>query len=146
MKNILAIGVFDLFHVGHLRFLQYAKAQGTHLSVAVCPDQIVHRVKKRTPVINEQQRLEIIQGLSCVDVAALQPESTENAEASALWIASWNIHTVVAGGCWQGSERWQRLTAALAHKNISVEFAPHTEFISTTEIIQSIQARNQMQV
>jgi glycerol-3-phosphate cytidylyltransferase len=141
MKRILAIGVFDLFHVGHLRYLQYARAQGDHLSVAVSSDEIVQRIKQKTAVINEQHRLEIIQGLSCVDFAALQPETTTNAEVSAQWIADWNIHTVVAGGGWSSSERWQRLIASLALKKITVEFAPHTDFISSTEIIQSIQNR-----
>jgi glycerol-3-phosphate cytidylyltransferase len=141
MKNILTIGVFDLFHVGHLRYLQYAKTKGNYLYVAVAPDAMVQGTKQKTPIIHEQQRLEIIQGLFCVDFAALQPESAVNAEASALWIANWNIHTVVAGGGWEGSERWQRLTAALARKNISVEFAPYAEFISSTKIVQSIQNR-----
>jgi cytidyltransferase-like protein len=141
MKRILAIGVFDLFHVGHLRYLQYARAQGDHLSVAVSSDEIVQKIKQKTSVINEQHRLEIIQGLSCVDFAALQPETTENTEVAAQWIADWNIHSVICGGGWQGSERWQRLTSALARKNISVEFAPYSEFISSTEIIQSIQNR-----
>ena len=110
----LAIGVFDLFHVGHLRYLQYAARRCRHLVVAVSQDRIASEVKGRRPVIPEAQRLEIAKGLGFVAEARLQPTSTENTAESAEWIADWSIQHVIAGGSWQGSERWNRLVAALA--------------------------------
>ncbi len=82
--------------------------------------------------------MEIIRGLGWVDSALLLPCSTTQAMGAAAWIADWGIHHVVAGGGWSGSPRWVRLTSALAERRISVGFAPHTEGISTTEIIASI--------
>lgn len=137
----LAVGVFDLFHIGHLRYLQYAGAQCRQLVVAVTPDAIAADVKGRKPVIPEAQRLEIVRGLGFVAEAGLLPSSTEMTGAAAAWIADWQIQHVIAGGGWRGSERWSRLVPALMRQGISVEFAPHTEMVSTTQIIATVLER-----
>jgi glycerol-3-phosphate cytidylyltransferase len=134
----LAIGVFDLFHVGHLRYLQYASRQCGELIVAVTTDRIASQMKGREPVIPQAQRMEIVQGLGFVAEARLLPGSTEYTDAAASWIADWNINHVVSGGGWQGTERWIRLEPALAGYGISVQFAPHTEVVSTTQIIETV--------
>lgn len=140
MRNLLAVGIFDLFHVGHLRYLQYASRQGGRLVVAVVTDQACQEIKGKRPVIPESQRLEIVQGLSCVAQARLQPTSTEHTSAAALWIEQWQIGHVIAGGGWANSARWERLCAALAEKDISVSFAPATDGISTTQLFEQIRA------
>lgn len=140
-RRVLAIGVFDLFHVGHLRYLQYARAQGAHLTVAVTPDSISLDIKQKTPVIPETERLEIVRGVRSVDEAWLQPASTEYTEESAEWIAAWGIDLVVAGGGWQGSERWARLVPLLAAHQIAVVFAPATQGLSTTALLERIRQR-----
>jgi glycerol-3-phosphate cytidylyltransferase len=134
----LAIGVFDLFHVGHLRYLQYARRQCRELVVAVTPDHLASRVKGRKPVIPQDQRMEIVRGLGFVAQADLLPASTEDTEAAAAWISDWNVQQVVAGGSWHGSERWGRLAPALAACGVSVQFAPHTDAVSTTLIIETV--------
>lgn len=141
-RRVLAIGVFDLFHIGHLRYLQYARVQGGHLTVGVTPDVVTLAVKGKQPVIPETQRLEIIRGLGWVDQAVLQPTSTEDTVAAAQWIAAWGIDHVVAGGGWAGSLRWQRLIPALALREVTVSFAPATEGISTTEIIARVRGNS----
>lgn len=139
--RVLAIGVFDLFHVGHLRYLQYARRQGNHLMVAVTPDALCRERKGKWPAIEEAQRLEIVRGLGWVDEVRLIPASLELTAAAAQWIAAWGTQQVVVGGEWQGSPRWQRLTPALAEQGISVAFAPHTPAISSSEIVRRIQER-----
>ena len=134
----LAIGVFDLFHIGHLRYLQFASRCCENLVVGVATDDTAASTKGRLPVIPEDQRLELVSGLGFVAEARLMLCSTDYTQAAAAWIAEWNIQHVVAGGGWQGSDRWARLLPALAEYDISVEFAPHTEFLSTTGIIASI--------
>ncbi|MBY0411645.1 MAG: adenylyltransferase/cytidyltransferase family protein [Burkholderiaceae bacterium] len=134
-RRILAIGAFDLFHVGHLRYLQFARQQGTRLTVAVSSDAICLAVKARVPVVTEAHRLEVVRGLHCVDDAFLQPVSTIYPDEAAAWIAQWGIDHVVGGGGWSGSERWTRLTLALAQRGITVSFAPATEGISTSQLI-----------
>jgi rfaE bifunctional protein nucleotidyltransferase chain/domain len=64
----LANGVFDLFHVGHLRYLQGAKAEGDLLVVAVNSDASTRAYKgPDRPVVPEAERAEILEALACVD-------------------------------------------------------------------------------
>ena len=68
----LANGVFDLFHVGHLRYLAGAKAHGDLLVVAVNDDASTRRNKgPGRPVVPEAERAEIIEALGCVDHVVL---------------------------------------------------------------------------
>lgn len=64
----LANGVFDLFHVGHLRYLQGAKALADLLVVAVNSDASTRANKgPGRPVVPEAERAEIVAGLACTD-------------------------------------------------------------------------------
>lgn len=64
----LANGVFDLFHVGHLRYLQGAKALGDVLVVAVNSDASTRRNKgPGRPLVPQAERAEIVDALTCVD-------------------------------------------------------------------------------
>jgi D-glycero-beta-D-manno-heptose 1-phosphate adenylyltransferase len=65
----LANGVFDLFHVGHLRYLEGAKALADVLVVAVNSDASARRLGKGPgrPVVPEAERAEIVAALACVD-------------------------------------------------------------------------------
>ncbi len=68
----LANGVFDLFHVGHLRYLQGARAEADVLVVAVNDDRSTRENKgPGRPVIPESERAEIVAGLGCVDHVVL---------------------------------------------------------------------------
>jgi rfaE bifunctional protein nucleotidyltransferase chain/domain len=64
----LANGVFDLFHVGHLRYLKGAKAEADLLVVAVNSDASTRANKgPGRPVVPEAERAEIVEALACVD-------------------------------------------------------------------------------
>ncbi len=64
----LANGVFDLFHVGHLRYLQGARREADVLVVAVNDDGSTRAYKgPGRPVVPEAERVEIVAGLACVD-------------------------------------------------------------------------------
>jgi rfaE bifunctional protein nucleotidyltransferase chain/domain len=64
----LANGIFDLFHVGHLRYLEGARALADVLVVAVNSDVSTRRNKgPGRPVVPEDERAEIVAGLACVD-------------------------------------------------------------------------------
>lgn len=66
----LCNGAFDLLHVGHLRYLEGAKAFADVLIVAVNSDASVKRAKgEGRPVIPEAERLELVTALRCVDHA-----------------------------------------------------------------------------
>ncbi len=63
----LLMGVFDLFHIGHLRLIQRAKAQCDHLRVAVLSDELVEEYKHHLPVIPLNERMEILAAVKGVD-------------------------------------------------------------------------------
>jgi rfaE bifunctional protein nucleotidyltransferase chain/domain len=64
----LANGAFDLLHVGHLRYLQGAKQEADLLLVAVNSDASVRALKgPARPVVPQDERAELLCGLSCVD-------------------------------------------------------------------------------
>jgi rfaE bifunctional protein nucleotidyltransferase chain/domain len=70
----LANGVFDLFHVGHLRYLQGARAEADLLVVAVNSDASTRAYKgPGRPVVPEDERAEIVAGLACVDYVVVFP-------------------------------------------------------------------------
>lgn len=79
-KIVLANGCFDLFHVGHLRYLEGAAALGDVLVVAVNSDEQARKLKgdgrPRTP---ENERAEIVSGVRCVDMVTLFDEPTVEA-------------------------------------------------------------------
>src|SRR5262245_39648810 len=63
-------GVFDLFHIGHIRHFQQAKKSGQILVVTVTPDRYVNKGPHR-PVFTEALRAEAIASLDCVDYVAI---------------------------------------------------------------------------
>lgn len=68
--RVMAAGVFDLLHTGHLHYLQQARALGDELVVVVARDASVQR-RKRPPITPEEMRLELVQALKPVDRAIL---------------------------------------------------------------------------
>jgi len=74
MTTVLASGVFDLLHYGHIRFLEEAKKKAgkeSRLVVIVARDETVHRLKGSDPVIPEDQRRAIVESLEVVEEALL---------------------------------------------------------------------------
>src|SRR5882724_10105349 len=67
-KLVFTNGCFDLLHVGHVRYLQAARALGDALLVAVNGDDSVRALKGPTrPINNEEDRAEVLGALACVD-------------------------------------------------------------------------------
>ena len=74
---VLANGCFDVFHVGHVRYLASAKALGDVLVVAVNSDEQARRLKgEGRPFIPENERAELISSLRCVDLVTIFDEPT----------------------------------------------------------------------
>jgi FAD synthetase len=76
-KLVLASGVFDLVHYGHVYFLEEAKkAGGKHarLLVIIARDKTVEKLKGKPPILQEEQRRAIVASLKPVDEAILGRE------------------------------------------------------------------------
>ena len=78
-------GVFDLLHVGHLRYLQQARALGDALLVGINSDRSVRAIKGADrPITPEAERAEILAALGCVDGVVVFDEDTPHAVIGVL--------------------------------------------------------------
>jgi rfaE bifunctional protein nucleotidyltransferase chain/domain len=78
-------GVFDLLHVGHLRYLQQARALGDALIVGLNSDRSVRANKGAgRPITPEAERAEILSALACVDGVVVFDEDTPHEIIAAL--------------------------------------------------------------
>jgi FAD synthetase len=67
---VVATGVFELLHPGHIRYLEESKKLGSKLTVVVASDETAAK-RKRRPVISERQRLHMVRELKPVDDAII---------------------------------------------------------------------------
>ncbi len=76
-KVVFTNGCFDILHVGHVRYLKEARAQGDFLVVGLNTDASVRRLKgPERPIQNEGARAEIMASLACVDFVTWFDEET----------------------------------------------------------------------
>ena len=79
-RLVLANGVFDLLHVGHVRYLRAAKALGDVLLVALNSDASVRRLKGAgRPIMTEDERAELVAALVPVDAVVVFDDDTVDA-------------------------------------------------------------------
>jgi cytidyltransferase-like protein len=123
MAKVITYGVFDLLHVGHLASLQKCRELG-HLTVGVFSDEVAESFKRK-PIIPEEQRLEMILALRCVDDAFILKSITPDV----------SNYDIVAKGPGAGFE-----DKTFPNK-VLLEYHPIT---STSKIIKIINDRNIM--
>jgi rfaE bifunctional protein nucleotidyltransferase chain/domain len=75
-RIVLTNGVFDILHVGHLRYLRQARTEGDLLVVGVNADAGVRALKPGRPLVPEHERAELVAALSPVDYAVIFAEPT----------------------------------------------------------------------
>ena len=74
LKVVLAGGVFDIIHPGHIHTLNSAKALGDVLIVVVATDKTAQKMKKRVPLHNQKLRRELVDSLLMVDLCVVGSE------------------------------------------------------------------------
>ncbi len=130
-------GVFDIMHVGHLRYLQACKQAGQVLVVLVNSDSSVRRLKgPQRPIVPEADRMELLAGLGCVDFVVPFEEDTPVALLKEIRP---DIHVKGA----QYSEDTLPEAETLRRLGTEIRFAPMVGGRSTTNIIETIQQRLQ---
>ena len=120
-------GVFDMFHIGHLRLINRAAEYCEKLIVGVNSDILVKDYKKKTPVICENDRAEIVRNLKAVD----QVEIVTTLDKVALW-KLFQFEAIFIGDDWKGNTRWAQTEEDLKPFGIDVIYLPHTPQISST--------------
>ena len=75
IRRVYCAGVFDLLHYGHVRYLEEAKSLGDELVVGLLTDDGVERYKPERPIMNYEERWEVINALKCVDYIVRQEDT-----------------------------------------------------------------------
>ena len=131
-KIVFTNGCFDLVHLGHVRYLEAARAEGDILVIGVNSDRSVHEIKGPSrPVVPEDERAEVLAALACVDFVTLfdEPDPLETIRALLPDV-------LVKGSDWAED--------AIVGKEVVEEHGGHvvrvplTEGASTTRIIEKI--------
>ena len=74
LRVVLAGGVFDIIHPGHIYTLNSAKSLGDTLVVVIATDKTAEKMKKRTPLHSQEQRKNLVDSLSMVDFCLIGEE------------------------------------------------------------------------
>lgn len=125
-------GVFDLLHVGHVRYLQEARSLGDALVVGINSDRTVRELKgEERPVTNESERAEILAALRCVDYITVFDDISPRS-----LIAQLLPDVLVKGGDWELDQiHGREEVEAAGGKVMSLPFVSGA---STTGIIEKM--------
>lgn len=122
MRTILTYGTFDLFHIGHVRLLERARALGDRLVVGVSSDEF-NAKKGKHSVVSYAHRAAIVGAMR--DVAEVFPEHDWDQKSAD--IARFGAHVLVMGDDWAG--KFDHFKS-----QCEVVYLPRTSGISTTEL------------
>ncbi|MCX7981786.1 MAG: D-glycero-beta-D-manno-heptose 1-phosphate adenylyltransferase [Syntrophales bacterium] len=138
-KIVFTNGCFDLIHIGHVRYLREAKKLGDVLIIGLNSDESVKRLKgPGRPIINQEDRAEILSSLEFVDFVTVFEEDTPINIISVI-----EPDVLVKGGDWPVEEIVGN--EVVKKRGGKVVTLPFTEGKSTTRIIQRILEGHQKQ-
>jgi glycerol-3-phosphate cytidylyltransferase len=127
MKRVVTFGTFDVFHIGHLRILERSRQFGDYLLVGVSTDKMNYDKKGRYPFYTQDERLEIIRSMRCVDEVFLE----ESLALKRHYLEEYRADVLVMGDDWAGKfDEFRDIC--------EVEYLPRTPSISTTAVIEKI--------
>lgn len=121
-------GVFDLFHIGHLRLLKNAKSMCDRLVVGVTVDELV-TYKGKKSVIPFEERIEIISSIKYVDAAIPQYEINKIDMLDKI-----KFDILFVGDDWYGDLNWKSMEEKLSKDNVKVIYFPYFKGQSSTKI------------
>jgi len=129
-------GSFDMFHIGHLNLIKNAKSICDYLIVGVNSDELMKSFKHKTPIIPEDERLEIIEAIRYVDEAHIV---TNRDKLEAL--DKFHYQALIMGDDWKGTDFYKKVEQQLKEKNAEVVYFPYTKTTSSTLLRDAIYER-----
>ena len=129
MRRVITFGTYDLFHVGHVRLLERARALGDHLTVGVSTDALNFSKKNQVPVYDQQARAEIVAALRCVDEVFFE----ESLEEKQSYLLRWRADLLVMGDDWAG--KFDNFRAVC-----EVAYLPRTPDVSSSDTKMRVRA------
>jgi D-glycero-beta-D-manno-heptose 1-phosphate adenylyltransferase len=133
-KLVATNGCFDLLHVGHVRYLQAARALGDFLAVGLNGNRSVRELKgSRRPVITESDRAELLAALQCVDLVTVFPQLR-----ATQFIAAVRPSIYVKGGDYSSETLNEEERALLKEIGAEVRLIPFEKGYSTSRLIEQI--------
>ena len=133
-KLVATNGCFDLLHVGHVRYLQAARALGDLLAVGVNGDRSVRELKGRErPIITENDRAEVLAALQCVDLVTIFPE-----DRATRFIAAIRPAIYVKGGDYTSETLNNEERKVLEELGAEIRLIPFQPGYSTSGLIDQL--------
>lgn len=129
-------GVFDMFHIGHLNILRRAKEQCDFLVVGVTTDELCLKRKNKKPIINENDRMAIVEAIRYVDKVVPQSDMEKIRPVKEL-----GADAVFVGSDWKGTEAWNNYEKQFAEVGCSVVYLDHTDGISSTMLRETLNGK-----
>ena len=126
-------GVYDMFHIGHLNILRRAKEKCDYLIVGVRTDELVMREKNKKPVIPFEERIEIVKAIRYVDEVVPQLNKNKMEAWERL-----HFNKMFVGSDWKGSDAWKSFEMEFSKINVEIEYLPHTDGVSSTQLTNLI--------
>lgn len=120
-------GVYDMFHIGHLRLINNAKNECDYLIVGVNSDDLVQSYKNKSPIISEDNRAEIVRNIKDVDECVVV-----NTLDKLQILKEIKFDVIFIGDDWKGNPRWEDTRKRLAEVGVDVVFLPYTPNVSST--------------
>lgn len=130
-------GTYDLFHVGHLNLLENAKKQCEYLIVGINSDELVMQYKNKRVNITASDRARIVQALKVVDEVHVV-NTLDKVDA----YKKYKFDAIFIGDDWKGNPRWEKTGELFKRVGVDLVFLPHTNGISTTQIVNGLSRRN----
>ena len=127
-------GVFDLFHIGHLKILNRAKKNCDYLIVGVTTDDLMKDYKKKTCVIPFEERSKIVANIKSVDKVVAQ-DSMDKLKA---W-KKYKFNKIFVGDDWKGTQKWKKIEKEMKSLGVEVIFFPYTKGTSSTIINKTLE-------
>lgn len=135
-RLVFTNGCFDVLHVGHVRYLQAARALGDALMVAINGDDSVRALKgEARPLNRESERAELVAALACVDHVVIFPEVRTTALLENVRPAIY-----VKGGDYTPATLDSEERAALEQVGAEIRILPFEPGYSTSALLEKIRA------